>query len=378
VRLRAYDHPLAGPTSTSLANWLLIRPFREEAAPIEAPLSDSAWDRFLRFVEEQRVTGLLQAAIGAMPTIESQRRSAALAHRIAIATDLRIEATLLTLAEGFDRQQISWRVIKGVAGARQLYPDPSLRTTGDVDVVVLPSHYRSALEAVGQAFEVAADYPAHGPASARHGKGHTFVTVDGVELDVHRAVRGPLRRYEIPTAALFSAPQSIRIRERDLPVPTTCVTVLQAMLHLAKEGGRTGTPARLSTLSDVLFAREFHPRAYLEAQALAATCGCATPAAWADAVAEAWLPRRVAETPSTGQASVPWAVTAYDLMLSRPGLVSILRRLEGPERLQRAWEAAVPSREFRERHGSSVPAQLRYVARRLMPGSGPPTRSRRR
>jgi hypothetical protein len=331
-------------------------------APLPTPLDEPLWDELTAFVVTERITGILAHAIaGGLPVTGRQQQHAQSLHHAAVVTDLRVERALLTLAEQLDAAGSRWRVIKGVAAARQLHRTPEVRSTGDVDVLVHPADYPQALEAIRTGGDVAQDYPAHGPASARQAGGHTFVTASGIELDVHRAVRGPLARFAIPTDILFSEAASIEVQGKQLQIPPVPVVVLHAMLHLAKDGGKPGSSARLSTLADLMVARVRCEPTYRHAHELAARCGCSVPAAWADEVVRGWLGHAAPVSRAAPQA----AVLTYDRVLARSGLVSALRRFEGPRRLRRSWEALLPSDEFRERHGMSRSGQLRYVAQRL-------------
>ena len=332
--------------------------------PLADPLPDQLWSEFVDRVVAERIAGLLDKAIDeGLPATPQQHRAATDAYRQAVMHDLRVEEAMLRVAGALDGSNVRWRVIKGAAAARQLHPDPSLRSTGDVDVMVHPDDFDTALLLIQPMGSTGADYPAHGPASRQHAAEQTFVTRLGVELDVHRAVRGPLNRYRIPPALLFEAPQAIEVQGQDLEAPPPAVVVLHAMLHLGTgRRGPTGS-ARLSTLFDLLVARRHFPSEYSRAHELAAITGNSTPALWAHAVLADWPTG--ADGSTVDKASPGVSVWAYDRMLAQPGLASVLQRFEGPDRLQRAWEALVPDSAYRRRHDRTVADQLRYVRARL-------------
>jgi hypothetical protein len=360
----AYEKRLSAPALTELVRWLMRRLFSEDLVPlISTPLEAAAWEELVTFLVDQRVAGILAEAVAdGLPATPSQRDHARSLHHAAVVTDLRVERALLSLAGRLDGAHVEWRVIKGVAAARLLHPNPEVRSTGDVDVLVHPRDFDRATECIRRWADVVDDYPEHGPASALVAGGHTFITASGIELDVHRTVRGSLARFEIPTAPLFERPTMVRVQRTEVNTPPIAVVILHAMLHLGKDGGRPGEPARLSNLLDLMVARVRHDSEYRRAAELAARCGCAVPAAWADEVVRKWLPCRVAPVlPSTPHRSV-WM---YDRIVSRSGLASALRRLEGPRRGRRAWEALMPSSTFREHHGLSRFGRLGYVRGRL-------------
>ena len=63
-----------------------------------------------------------------------------------VALHLNRENTLLQILNHFERQRISCLVLKGMALAYLVYPDPATRTMGDIDLLIQPNQIRQASE----------------------------------------------------------------------------------------------------------------------------------------------------------------------------------------------------------------------------------------
>jgi hypothetical protein len=345
-------------------------PSDDAPLPVAAPLANSDWSGLLAVVSHERIAGLLVAAVGGgLPVTVAQGIEANRTHRAAVMADLRIENAVLELAELLDSAGVRWRLIKGLAAARLLYPDPAMRSTGDVDVLIHPDDFDRAVALIRAVGGAAWEYISHGPAAERTSAARTFMHVTQVELDVHREVRGHAGRYRVPSDVLFASTQSVELQGRSVLVPSLPVVILHAMLHLSK-GGPTGF-ARLSTLADLVWARARHRDAYRAALKLASALDCATPAAWADQTVQSWT-EPVLEPPELAAGGVlsQFRVRAFDRAVGSRFVAGHLHRVVGPHRLRRAWEAAFPAAEFRARHSRTAPAQVKHIAKRLVKGTG--------
>lgn len=160
----------------------------------DEPLDDTVWTSLLRYCTHQRVPGyLLEAALdGALPTTPRQLDEAREAHLGSMWTVLLIERTLLKIADQLAAADVEFRVLKGSACASLDYPDPSLRSFGDVDLLVQPDSFDAAVKALlaaGHRRRFAEPRPGF---DRRFSKGASFVTDDGFEVDLHRTfVMGP-------------------------------------------------------------------------------------------------------------------------------------------------------------------------------------------
>ena len=63
-----------------------------------------------------------------------------------VALHLNREGALLQILNHFERQRISCLVLKGMALAYLIYPDPATRTMGDIDLLIQPNQIRQASE----------------------------------------------------------------------------------------------------------------------------------------------------------------------------------------------------------------------------------------
>lgn len=172
--------------------------------PIAAMASDDpVWPTTLEILVEQRLTGLAAAACasGGVVLDAPAARDLAQAHRTAMADALRIEALVCDLVplladEGFD-----WRVHKGPAVARLDYPDPTLRSFGDLDFLVRGDQFDAVItwfERGGARRRYEEPRPGF---TARFGKGVCVELPSGLEVDVHRAlVAGPFGVAAAPDA----------------------------------------------------------------------------------------------------------------------------------------------------------------------------------
>ena len=348
--------------------WVLVHELDPDLrCPISAPLDPPAWEALLSVVSDQRIAGHLAAAVDAgLPVTSAQREAALGAHRTAVMADLGIEQAVLGLAELLDRGGIEWRLIKGLVAARLLYRDPALRSTGDVDVVIRPQQFSEAVALVHTKGGASWEYVSHGRAASDAAAARTFMHSTGIELDLHRQVRGHAGRFALPTALLFDQPQEVVLHGHALPVPSTSVVILHAMLHLSKGG--PSQFGRLSTLGDLLRARTEHGDDYQRALQLAREVGCTTPALWADRVVSEWFPLAAEGTERSIALVDELPVRLFDRMVASAFVAGHLHRFVGPHRLRRAWESAFPTAEFRQRHDRTPGSQVRHVAVRLFTG----------
>jgi hypothetical protein len=368
VSATAYRKELSHPVLTELVRWIMINATTGQAPPpIRDPLATPLWDELREFMQQQRVLGHLAMAVGRdMPHSTQQRNEILRFHRQAVYLDISIESVLSQLANLFAVSALDWRVIKGLAAGRVLYQESGMRSTGDVDILVHPNQYEAALALVRRQDYIVTEIASHGPRSALYERSHTFITDQGIELDIHRYVQGPLSRHRIPTAELFSEPQTLRFGTMEILAPSKRAMVLHSMLHLGT--GRSGpvSLARLSTLADLVSASRLWPEDRAAALDLARRVGCETPATWADRVTDSWLRAPPADLPTSR--TLELKLWAYDRMLRSKGLTTTLARFVGPDRLRRAREAAFPSEAFLRSHQMDQGDQIRHIRERLLPG----------
>lgn len=160
----------------------------------DTPPADIIWSALLARCNSQRINGhLLQAVLdGALPATDTQIEQAHDAHLAAMTGVLRVEHTLLEVAEQLTSAGVDFRVLKGSGVARLDYPDPSLRQFCDVDLLVQSEQFDLAvatLVASGNIRRFAEPRPGF---DRRFSKGTSFITPSKCEIDLHRTfVMGP-------------------------------------------------------------------------------------------------------------------------------------------------------------------------------------------
>jgi GNAT superfamily N-acetyltransferase len=159
-----------------------------------AALDDCAWETVLANVVRHRVTGHLVRAIhdGTFPATEDQQAAAVDAHERALALALMLERLLLTTVAQLHAVKVTARVLRGPAVAHAVYPEPGLRSFGDIDLLVAPRDYDTAVTLLcSQGARRRYPEPRHG-FDRRFGKGVCLETPSGLEIDLHRTfVAGP-------------------------------------------------------------------------------------------------------------------------------------------------------------------------------------------
>jgi hypothetical protein len=172
--------------------------------PKEA-LDDTTWDAVLTAVCSQRVTGHFVRALddGAFAATDSQQAAAVQAHERALAVALVLERLLLTTVGLLHDAKMATRVLRGPAVAHTIYPEPGMRSFGDIDLLVADRDYDSA---VAKICEYGARRRYEEPRQGfdrRFGKGVCLETPNSLEIDLHRTlVAGPFG-LAVDTEALF-------------------------------------------------------------------------------------------------------------------------------------------------------------------------------
>ena len=214
-----------------------------------SPLAPAEWRQLLHGVSGERIEGLLGAAIAAgdLPVTDEQLDEARQAIRGRASVDLFLERELLLTAGHLDAAGVTYRVLKGPAWAHTVYPDPSWRGFGDVDLLIPAADWYRAirtLEGSGarrQLPELRVDF------DARFGKDATLCSVRGWEIDLHRAlVLGPYGLW-VDHAELFAQSAAAIVGGRQLPVLDPDV----AFLHACYNAALADDPPRLIALRDV-------------------------------------------------------------------------------------------------------------------------------
>ena len=207
--------------------------------PPDSPPDPSTWRELVKAVEQERLAGLLARAVadGALPTTDEQADEAARLEIRWACTTLLLERKLLELSERLEGAGIPHLALKGSAFAHSAYPDPALRTFGDVDVLVPGAAFDAAVTVVsswGGRRRFSEPRPGF---TSRFGKGVAMVMPDGVEIDLHRTlVAGPIG-LRVDLDGLFATAVTLTIAGRVLHRLAPEEAFLHACYHAAL-GGR--------------------------------------------------------------------------------------------------------------------------------------------
>jgi hypothetical protein len=212
------------------------------------PLAEGEWPAFLDAVAGERLVGLLALAIldGAFPATDGQIEAVASLETDVAVVALMLERLLLSVSDRFVGAGIDFRVLKGPSVAHVDYPEPALRSFGDLDLLVRGSDFAGAvavLEAEGGRRAVP---ELRRGFDRRFGKGATISMPGRLEVDLHRTfVAGPLGMM-IDLDGLFETSTGFVLGDRLLVGLGAEERFLHACVHAA-----LGRPARRNSLRDI-------------------------------------------------------------------------------------------------------------------------------
>lgn len=213
------------------------------------PLADDDWRAVLDTVSTQRYPGFLVSAIaeGAMAATTHQREQAEDLIDTSMVLALRLEQRLLGASSALQRAGVDHRVLKGSAYAALVYPDPALRSFGDVDLLVAGADFGTAVEVLATLGyhrlwpEIRPGY------DARFSKGATLCDDTGIEMDLHRTFAlGPFG-LTVDLAAVFADWVQFRLGG----VPLLALGPDMMFMHACYHAALGNSPPRTLALRDV-------------------------------------------------------------------------------------------------------------------------------
>lgn len=182
----------SAPTTRQLVSRIAALGLSEDGEVLR--VTPEAWPSVLSRLHLQRLTGIAVAATeeGRLVLETDQVGELLDHHRSAMLLALAIEQQLLHLAESFQRSQIRSVVLKGSAVAHGIYPDPTMRPFGDLDLLVATKDWRSACRILrDDGYVRKLPEPRRG-FDERFGKAATHSNAAGIVVDLHRTlVLGP-------------------------------------------------------------------------------------------------------------------------------------------------------------------------------------------
>ena len=149
-----------------------------------------------------------------------------------------LESLAARTGQHLDRAGIEWRLTKGAALAHVDYADPSLRTFGDVDLIVHPDHWLGAVDVLTSLDYRREAAELHGDYDRRFGKGATFTSAAGLEIDLHR--RYAIGRFGVTShmADVFESPEHFSLAGVQIPTLNAEHRLLHACYHASLGGFR--------------------------------------------------------------------------------------------------------------------------------------------
>jgi len=199
------------------------------------PVDQAVWPRVLAEVTRQRLTGLAIHAVeeGLIALRDEQMDELLIAQRKQMLHAIDLERHLLMASRTLEAAGLDAIVLKGTALAHGVYPDPSLRPFGDIDLLVRNSRWRDALETLAQAgFRRRYRDPRPG-FTARFGHAALLTNDQNVEIDLHRTlVAGPFGEW-IQADELFDRTTTFPVGGVELLRLDNTAALAHACIHAA-------------------------------------------------------------------------------------------------------------------------------------------------
>jgi Uncharacterised nucleotidyltransferase len=207
------------------------------------------WPALRSRILGHRLTGLALHAceLGVLKLPEENHTELRGLHRDAMALALRLEASLIEVAEALGRAGVDVTILKGPAVAHGYYPDPGWRPFSDLDLLVGEGHWTAATETLTRmGFERELPEPRAG-FDVNFGKAVTWRS-GPIGIDLHRTLAaGPF--------GLWMKPDELRARREEFTLGGEIFERFDAtglLLHACVHASLGWRPPLLLPLRDVL------------------------------------------------------------------------------------------------------------------------------
>jgi hypothetical protein len=211
----------------------------------------AAWPPILAAIQGRRLTGLAVAAAetGMLRLSDPQWAQLLERHRSAMVGAISIERTMIGVVDALEASDIEVVILKGAALAHTIYPDPSWRPFGDLDLLVRTGDWRRACAVLAErGFRRHLPEPRRG-FDERFGKAATHVSEAGIEVDLHRTlVLGPFGLWMEPEQ-LFRSTAQFSLAGRSFKRLGDTQLLLHACMH-ASLGFRPPLPVPLRDVAE--------------------------------------------------------------------------------------------------------------------------------
>lgn len=207
------------------------------------------WPRLLLLAEEHAVLGQLAACLSndsALVVPPEIKQSLLDGRRAQNFLTLRLTAELCRLLELFRKQGISALVIKGPVLAVRAYGDPSVRTYGDLDLLVRQRDIRRTTELmIGSGYQAA--IPLSAIDAGKIPAQYLFSNLDSKLLvELHNDLTLRYFPRPLPIEELFARQVRVRVDAHEVPAPCVEDELVLICIHGAKHFWE-----RLSWIADV-------------------------------------------------------------------------------------------------------------------------------
>lgn len=213
------------------ARWLLGHGLPTTHRPPSTNLSDDEWARLLDSSRTHRLTGHLVGAVasGDLPVSDQQRAATATLELELAAVRSRYDEVCRPALDALADAGIEHRLLKGSALPWVDYPDPQLRPTADLDVLVPSRHLHRAVDrltALGGT--IVNPEPSVGYATQVF-KGLTVRLESGLEVDLHRILAWGPFGVRVPECDLWSPGRTFDL----LGGTATTLDVERTLVHVS-------------------------------------------------------------------------------------------------------------------------------------------------
>lgn len=198
------------PDLSPVARWLLGHGLDTTLDGPDSPLDESEWRTLCSQAAAHRIEGHLIAAVtaGTLPTTDAQRADAAALEVAASRIRTRYDEICLPVLDALAAAHIPVRLLKGSALPWSDYPDPQLRPTADLDLLVPGSWLLAAAATLGDLGGTEINPEPTAGFALEVFKGLTIKMPSGLEVDLHRILSwGPLG-VRVPEADLWAPGRS--------------------------------------------------------------------------------------------------------------------------------------------------------------------------
>jgi len=220
----------------------------DDRARPDRPLPPRPWAELLATCGAEHTIGLLAAAMltGWLRATDEQAAQVDAAHASLMGHVVVLEQVLVTASTRLSAAGIGHRVLKGSANAWLDWPEPSMRTFSDVDILLADDYSRGlqALESVGCRRRTIEVHPGF---DRRFGKGTTLVGPTGHEVDVHRTLAAGAYGLLIKGDELLEGGDPLTVGGRQL----LALARPQRLVHACYHALLGDVRARHATLRDI-------------------------------------------------------------------------------------------------------------------------------